>query len=112
MKKKQKVKREPPKGIEWHRLVRPRRQFASIRELAVTLIELVHYTDADGRAIGYTYDDILAAIRRKFPTVTTPGPWFGKPTRITYKELQNITGDLNREQRRLPFRPRRKTKKN
>jgi RecJ-like exonuclease len=96
-------------NTEWRRAVHS--TYPTIRDYAERLIMIVHHKDKDGRNIGYPYDEILLAILRKFPTVPTGGPHKGKPTRITYKELQNVTGDLNRAGRQVPFRPRRKTTK-
>ena len=55
--------------------------------------------------------EIHALILRKFPIVKTSGPHKGKPTKMSFKELQAITGELNRNGVKLPFRPRRKVKK-
>lgn len=87
------------------------RQYTTIREYAIALIQLVHHRDADGRDIGFDYGMIHAAILRKFPTVKSDGPHKGKPTKMPFKELHEIACELNRNGVKLPFRPRRKTKK-
>ncbi len=106
-------KRLPPElHKKWRSVFIWNRKWASIHEYAAALIQLVHYRDDDGRDIGFDYGYISAAILRKFPVVKTPGPHRGKRTKMPYKELQAITGELNRKGVKLPFRPRRKTKKN
>lgn len=87
-------------------------RYRTIYDYAAALIQLVHYVDGDGREIGFDYGYIHAAILRKFPTVKFGGPHKGHPTKMPYKELQEIACDLNRKGIRLPFRPRRKAKKN
>jgi hypothetical protein len=87
------------------------RGYATIRKYAEALIVLVRERDADGRDIGFDYKAIRDDILRKFPTVTRNGPHKGRPTKMTYKELQEFACELNREGVRLPFRPRRKAKK-
>lgn len=99
------------KNAEWVSATHHRVQYTTIRDFAERLIMIVHYKDKDGRNFGYPYDEILAAVLNKFPTVPTGGPHKGKPTKITYKELQNITADLNRSGRQVPFRSRRKVVK-
>jgi hypothetical protein len=87
------------------------RRYDTIQEYAETLIQLVHYRDDDGRDIGYDYGYIRDAILRKFPTVKLRGPHLGKQTRMPYKELWEISCELNRKGVKLPFRPRRKNQK-
>lgn len=87
------------------------KNYATIREYAETLIRLVHERDSDGRDIGYDYKTIREYILRKFPRVTRNGPHKGRPTKMPYKELQEFACELNRQGIRLPFRPRRKAKK-
>lgn len=85
--------------------------YSMIREYAEKLICLVRYRDPDGRDIGYDYEYIRALILRRFPIVTRNGPHKGKPTKMPYKELQEFSCELNRRGVKLPFRPRRKTRK-
>ena len=85
--------------------------YASIKEFATKLIQLVHHRDPDGRDIGFDYGDIHATILRKFPTVESKGPHSGRPTKMPIKELHEIACELNRNGVKLPFRPRRKTSK-
>jgi hypothetical protein len=87
------------------------RKYATIHDFAAELIKLEHHRDPDGREIGLDYGEIHALILRKFPIVKTSGPHKGKPTKMSFKELQAITGELNRNGVKLPFRPRRKVKK-
>jgi hypothetical protein len=51
-----------------------RRPYATIREYAEALLQLVHHRDADGRAIGFDYKYIRDAILKKYPTVPLKGP--------------------------------------
>lgn len=88
-----------------------RKKYYTIREYAEALVQLVQYTDSDGRAIGFDYGVIRDAVLRKFPTVPRKGPHRGRPTKMPYKELQEFACELNRRGVRLPFRPRRKAKK-
>jgi hypothetical protein len=88
-----------------------RAHYPTIHDFAIALVKLIHHRDVDGREIGYDYGFIHRAILRKFPIITSKGPHRGKPTRMPYKELQKVTGELNREGVKLPFRPRRKSKK-
>jgi len=83
------------------------RKHSSIQEYAITLLQLVYDTDEDGRDIGYDYGIIRTAILRKFPTVSSSGPHRGRPTKIPFKELWEISCELNRNDVKLPFRPRR-----
>ena len=87
-----------------------RRGYVTIHDFAIALICLVHHKDADGREIGYDYGWIHQHIMQKFPHVTSSGPHKGKPTKMPFKELQKVTGELNRKGVKLPFRPRRKSK--
>lgn len=86
------------------------RKYETIRAYAETLIQLVRFTDADGREIGFDYAYIRGAILKKFPTVKRNGRHKGRKTRMPYKELQEFACELNRRGIRLPFRPRRKAK--
>lgn len=88
-----------------------RKKYFTIREYAEALIQLVRSHDADNRDIGFDYEYIRDAVLRKFPTVPRNGPHKGHPTKMPYKELQEFACDLNRRGVRLPFRPRRKAKK-
>lgn len=88
-----------------------KRKYATIREYAEALIQLVHYRDPDGRDIGFDYEYIRDAVLRKYPTVPRNGPHKGKPTKMPYKELQEFAAALNRNGVKLPFRPRRKLRK-
>jgi hypothetical protein len=85
-----------------------RGKYKTIQEYAQKLIQLVHFRDEDGRDIGYDYGLIHAAILRKFPIVKSTGPHKGKPTKMPYKELWEISCELNRNGVKLPFRPRRR----
>lgn len=87
------------------------KNYFTIREYAEALIQLVHRHDDDKRDIGFDYEYIRDAILRKFPVVPRNGPHKGKPTKMPYKELQEFACELNRQGVRLPFRPRRKAKK-
>jgi len=87
------------------------RKYTTIREYAAVLIALVHHRDEDGREFGFDYGDIHDAILRKFPKVTINGQHRGKPTKMPFKELQEIACELNRNGVKLPFRPRRKSSK-
>jgi len=87
------------------------RKYATIREFATVLIRLVHHRDEDGRDIGFDYGDIRDAILRKFPTVKSNGPYRGRPTKMSIKELHEIACELNHNGAKLPFRPRRKSSK-
>jgi hypothetical protein len=104
-----------PKGMpphlhtKWCSVVR--RRYSTIREYAEAWIQLVHYIDGDGRAIGFDYERIRSAVLRKFPKVTCNGPHKGRKTKMPYKELGEFACELNRQGIRLPFRPRRKAKK-
>lgn len=96
----------------WGRLHRAReRDYPTIRAYASALIQLVRYRDADGRDMGFDYEFIRNEVLKKFPRVTTRGPHRGRKTRMSYKELQEFAGDLNRVGVRLPFRPFRPRRK-
>jgi hypothetical protein len=102
----------PELADTWKAVMSRSRQYDTIHEFAATMVQLVHYRDPDGRDIGFDYEYIRNAIIARFPIVTVRGPHKGQPTKMPYKELQKITGELNRKGIRLPFRPRRrKTKK-
>lgn len=105
--------RVSPKDPTLHRRWRNvrRKAHSTIRDYAEALIRLVHGYDQDGREIGYDYEYIRDEILKRFPVVKRNGPHKGKPTRMPYKELQEFACDLNRRGVKLPFRPRRKTKK-
>lgn len=104
-----------PKGIpdkfraKWSSVVH--RRYDTIREYAEELIQLVHCVDSDGRLIGFDYGYVRKMVLRKFPTVPRNGPHKGRPTKMPFKELQEFACELNRQGIRLPFRPRRKAKK-
>lgn len=104
-----KVRRRPPSLVRREAL--RGRVFYSIREYAEALIQLVNYKDPDGRAIGFDYGYIRKAVLKKFPVVFCNGPHKGRPTKMPFKELQEFACELNRQGVRLPFRPRRKAKK-
>lgn len=87
------------------------RVFYSIREYAEALIQLVAYRDPDGRPIGFDYGYIRSEVLKKYPIVPRNGPHKGKATKMPFKELQEFACELNRQGVRLPFRPRRKAKK-
>jgi hypothetical protein len=95
----------------WRSVMFGHRKSETIHEFACRLVRLVHYKDADGREIGYDYEYIREAILRRYPKVRVGGPHKGRTTKMPYKELQKVTGELNRQGIKLPFRPRRKTKK-
>lgn len=99
------------KGLQsqWFRATQ--QDYPTIRKYAERLITLVREHDTDGRGIGYDYERIRNAILYKFPTVTRNGPHKGKKTKMPFKELQEFACELNRQGIRLPFRPRRKAKK-
>lgn len=86
-----------------------RRSYSTIRQYAEALVQCVQFSDDDGRDIGYDYGYIRKAVLKKFPVVTCNGPHRGRPTKMSYKELQGFVYDLNRRGVRLPFRPRRKS---
>ena len=101
--------RDPVLHSRW-RSVR-NKSYVTIRAFAEALIQLVREYDQDGRGIGFDYETIRAEILRRFPIITRNGPHRGKRTKMPYKELQELSCDLNRRGVKLPFRPRRKTKK-
>lgn len=101
---------DPELRRKWQATVQSKKHL-TIREYAEALICLVHHHDPDHREIGFDYGWIRDAILRKFPVVTRNGPHKGKPTKMPFKELQEFACDLNRRGVRLPFRPRRKAKK-
>lgn len=121
MKKKKKVltpsirDMEPSLAAAWRSVMFGHRS-ETIHEFAEKMVRLVHYLDGDQREIGFDYEYIRDAILRRFPKVKVGGPHKGRVTRLTYKELQKVTGELNRRAVKLPFRPRReatrKAKKN
>lgn len=82
--------------------------YKTIREFAIELILRVDKIDRGDRFIGFDYEAIRGFILEKFPVVKYPGPHRGKPTRMTYKELHEISCCLNQDGVRLPVRPRRK----
>ncbi len=96
---------------KWRSIMFGHRPSETIHDFAAALVQLVHVHDADGRDIGFDYEYIREAILRRFPKVKVGGPHKGQPTKMPYKELQKITGELNRKGVKLPFRPRRKVKK-
>lgn len=87
------------------------RVYKTIREYAIALILRVDRFDQDGRNVGFDYEYIRDKILAMFPFVTYSGPHKGKQTKMTYKELHEITCSLNRDRIRLPLRPRRKVHK-
>lgn len=101
---------DPTLHSRW-RSVRYNKKFATIRAYAEALIRLVREYDQDGRDIGFDYAYIRTEILRRFPVVIRNGPHRGKRTKMPYKELQELACDLNRRGVKLPFRPRRKAKK-
>ena len=84
-------------------------KFSCIRDCAIQWIFRVDRRDDDGRLIGFDYDYIRQQVRRAYPVVTYGGPYKGQPTKIPYRELQELVQAANREGIRLPLRPRRKT---
>lgn len=109
MKKLVKVPMTPEARLARRRVLK--RKFKTIREFAAELIKLEHHRDDDGRRIGFDYTDIHETILRKFPIVSIKGPHEGRPTKMPIKELHEIACELNRNGVKLPFRPRRKTRK-
>jgi hypothetical protein len=101
---------DPKLARIWRSVMFGHRKSETIHEFACKLVQLVHFHDAEGRGIGYDYTYIRDAILRRFPTVKIGGPHRGKPTKMSYKELQKVTGEFNRQGVKLPFRPRRKAK--
>jgi hypothetical protein len=99
---------EPDLARAWRSAMFGHRPSETIHEFAERLVRLVHYRDGDRREIGFDYEYIRNAILRRFPKVKVGGPHKGRATKMPYKELQKVTGELNRRQVRLPFRPRRK----
>lgn len=99
---------EPDLAFAWRSVMSGRRHYPTIHEFAEALVRLVHYRDADKREIGFDYEYIRGAILRRFPKVKIGGPHKGRETKMPYKELQKVTGELNRKGVKLPFRPRRK----
>lgn len=95
----------------WVNATKTRKKYSTIRQYAEKLITLVRGHDSDGRDIGYDYETIRNAILRKFPVVTRNGPHKDRPTKMPFKELQEFACELNRQGVKLPFRPRRKAKK-
>lgn len=77
-----------------------------IRTYAEELLMVVVHVKDDGLKIGMSYADILAKVKERYPTVPTPGPHFGKPPKITVKELQFITSRLRERGIFPPHRPR------
>lgn len=102
---------DPALAKIWRSVMFGHRPGETIHEFARTLVRLVHYFDEDHREIGYDYEYIRDAILRRYPQVRVGGPHKGRATKMPYKELQKVTGELNREGVKLPFRPRRKAKK-
>ena len=100
---------DPALARVWRSVMFGHRKSETIHEFACRLVQLVHYKDADGREIGFDYEYIRDAILRRFPKVKVGGPHKGRATKMPYKELQKMTGELNRQGVKLPFRPRRKT---
>lgn len=110
---KQKTLKPSPKEMEpdlarvWRGVMFGHRPSETIHEFAERMVRLVHFRDGDGREIGFDYEYIRDAILRRFPKVKVGGPHKGQPTKMPYKELQKVTGELNRRSVKLPFRPRR-----
>jgi hypothetical protein len=102
---------EPDLARVWRSVMFGHRPSETIHEFAEKLVRLVHYRDGDKREIGFDYEYIRNAILRRFPTVKVGGPHKGRQTKMPYKELQKVTGELNRAGVKLPFRPRRKATK-
>lgn len=106
------IRRGPTDSVLFKRWLSIRiRKYATIRSYAEQLIMLVRERDADGRDIGFDYGYIRDEILKKFPRVVCNGPHRGRPTKMPYKELQEFACELNRRGVKLPFRPRRKAKK-
>jgi hypothetical protein len=76
---------------------------------ARALILHIDRRDSDGRPVGLCYDRIRDLVLAAFPCVITKGVHHGKPMRLSYKDLQNMTCILNESGTRCPFRPRRKS---
>ena len=102
---------DPLLARKWRSVMFGHRVGETIHDFAAAMVQLVHTRDADGRDIGFDYEYIREAILRRFPKVKVGGPHKGCATKMPYKELQKITGELNRKGVKLPFRPRRKVKK-
>jgi hypothetical protein len=99
---------EPDLAKAWRSAMFGHRPSETIHDFSERMIRLVHFRDGDGREIGFDYEYIRAAILRRFPKVKVGGPHKGHTTKMPYKELQKVTGELNRKKVKLPFRPRRK----
>lgn len=76
----------------------------TIKDYAVELVTRIDRIE-DGVPLGLPYDRILAMIRDRFPTVTTKGAHFGKPTKMTVKDVQSLVFDLRRAGVAIPRRP-------
>jgi hypothetical protein len=70
------------------------------------LMQQVVGVDGDGRSVGLTDDIIRARLLERYPTVTTPGKHFGRPTVMGTKDLTEMATVLRREGVQLPVRPR------
>jgi hypothetical protein len=84
------------------------KRYRTIKQYAHALLQRTVRVDEDGRKVGYSYIQILAFIKRRFPTVTYRGPHTGRATRITVEELRQIAWQMWRNDPavRLPVRPR------
>ena len=85
-------------------------RYKSIRDFTIALMLRVDRVE-NGRNIGFDYEHILKSIHRRFPLVTYKGPHMGRPSKMSYDELWEITRYLNFEGVVLPVRPRRQKPK-
>lgn len=88
-----------------------RRDYATIRFFVSDLLLYAQSTDKTGRPIGLDYGTIMAHVKQKFPLVIYPGPHRGKPSAMRVKDLVAIACELNSGGKKLPIRPRRRSKK-
>jgi len=88
------------KIVELRDLDRKRRSARTIKSAAYELLLQVDYPDHNQRPVGHSYDVILARLRDEFPDSST-----------TDKCLRWYAVQLNLDNARMPWRPRRAPKK-
>lgn len=86
--------------IELRDLERRRRSARTIKSAAYELLLQVDYPDHNKRPVGHSYDVILAKLHDEFPDSST-----------TDKCLRWYAVQLNLDQAKMPWRPRRAPKK-